>query len=80
MIRWGRRRPPLYVGIDAGPVGGRDPGLLISTSERILKEVGRPHVSVVKVFWRDDLRIVGDQDLQRVLQAILQRCQDKACR
>jgi hypothetical protein len=42
--------------------------------------VGRPHVSVDKVFWRDDLRIVGDQDLQRVLQAILQRCQDKACR
>ena len=80
MVHWGRRRPPLYVGIDAGPVGGRDPGLLISTSEGILKEVSRPHVPVVIVSRLDELRIVGDQDLQRVLQAILQRCQDKACR
>jgi hypothetical protein len=80
MVHWGCRRPPLYVGINAGPVGSRYPGLLISTSEGILKDVGRPHVPVVIVSRLDELRIVGDQDLQRVLQAILQRCQDKACR
>ena len=48
---WGRRRPPLYVGINAGPVGGRYTGLLIMPSEGILKDLRGPHIPVIIVSW-----------------------------
>ena len=47
MVSWGRRRPPLYVGIYAGPVGCRYPSLLIVPSEGILKNLGGPHIPVI---------------------------------
>ena len=61
MVCWRHsRRPPLYVGIDAGPVGGSDPRLLICPSEGVLEDLGGPHVPVVIVSRLDELRIVGD--------------------
>ena len=60
MVHWGCRRPPLYVGIDAGPIGGRDPCLLICPSEGVFEDLRGAHVPVVIV---SDLRIVGDQNL-----------------
>ena len=63
MVCWRHsRRPPLYVGIDARPVGGSDPRLLIGSSEGVLEHLGEPHVPVVIVSRLDELRIVGDQN------------------
>lgn len=62
MVSWGRRRPPLYVGINAGLVGCHYVGLLIITCEGILEYLGRPHISVI-VACGHNLGIIGNQNL-----------------